>query len=161
MARATEPGELPHSLTRLGIPLAGLLLIALFTYLRFPYDVLRDRIVSEASRAGDVRIAIEEMGPGLQLAGPGVTARSVTATPRGGESLRLERVFLRPSWSTSWFRGVPAIHTEALAAKGSQVDTHVCSHSTVPCVPCETDANQQRTALVDTRLVHPDALWTT
>ena len=87
----------PRPLLALGIPLAGTLLTGLFIFLGFPYDLLADRLAAQVERALGVRIEIQEVGPKLHLAGPGLEARGVRATWSGGRQLRLDEYRLQAS----------------------------------------------------------------
>jgi type II secretion system protein N len=119
---APAPG-LPRSAKTLGIPLAAVLLIASFIYLGFPYDRLADYIAAELGRDMGVRLAIREIGPRLQLAGPGLEAAGVGARWNDGRELQLDRALLRPAWSLSWLTGSPAIHLELVGPAGEAEGT--------------------------------------
>lgn len=112
MAAAANRTALPRPLLVVGLPVAGILLVAFFIYLGFPYHKLGDRIATEIQRSTGVRIDFEDIGASLQLAAPGVEATGVRATFRDGRSLRIERAMLRPAWSFAWFRGMPAVYAE-------------------------------------------------
>jgi type II secretion system protein N len=103
---------LPRPLLVVGIPVAGVLLVAFFVYLGFPYAKLGDRIASEIQRNSGVRIDFDDIGASPQLAAPGIEATGVRATLNDGRSYRIERAMLRPAWSLAWFRGTPAIYAE-------------------------------------------------
>jgi type II secretion system protein N len=103
----------------IGIPLAGVLLVAFFIYWGFPYDRLATRIEMEAGRALDARVEIQEIGPRLALLGPGFQARGVRALWRDGRTLELDRAAVRPAWSLSWLRGHPALYAELEGPPGA------------------------------------------
>lgn len=118
MVSAAPRAELPGFVRFVAIPLLGLALTAFFVYRGFPYDRLKDVIVSDVGRATGARVAIATLDPELRLAGPGVLARDVRVS-RLGETVAIDRVFLRPGWSPSWLLGTPAVYTEADAVFGS------------------------------------------
>jgi type II secretion system protein N len=107
----------------LGFPLAGVLLVTCFIYLGFPYDHLAEYIAAEMGRETGVRLAIREIEPRLQLAGPGLEATGVSARWNDGGELQLDRALLRPAWSLSWLRGSPAIHLEIAGPAGEAEGT--------------------------------------
>jgi len=115
--------SLPRPLLVVGIPVAGVLLVAFFVYLGFPYDKLGDRIATEIQSRGGVRIDFEDVGPSLHLAGPGIEATGVLATMTDGRSYRIERAMLRPAWSLAWFSGTPAIYAEIDSDLGDAAGT--------------------------------------
>ena len=111
-ARHGDAEELPVLLRFVAIPLACGLCFLLFLHLGFPYDRLAGRVEEQLGRATQSQIRITELAPRLSLRGPGLAAVGVTATPRTGTRIELERAFLRPAWSTSWLRGDPALHVD-------------------------------------------------
>lgn len=120
---------LPRSARIFGIPLLGLLLVALFIFLGFPYTKLGDRIADELQRRHGIRVEFASVNPQLHLAGPGIQARGVRTTLPGGEALRLERVALRPAWSAAWLRGDQAVFTEIESELGNLTGTVVLGGS--------------------------------
>jgi type II secretion system protein N len=123
MAAEANRTALPRPLFVLGIPAAGVLLVAFFVYLGFPYNKLGDRIATEIQRRSGARIDFAEIGASLQLAAPGIEATGVRATLNDGRSYRIERAMLRPAWSLSWFRGTPAVHAEIESELGDAYGT--------------------------------------
>jgi type II secretion system protein N len=115
---ATGPGPLPRRLLLVGVPIAGVILVAFFFFLGFPWDSLRDLVASQASTVTGTRIAIAELGPGFTPLGPALEARGVTATLPGGEALRLNRARVRPAWSLRWLRGDAALAVDLSAPEG-------------------------------------------
>jgi len=128
---ASEAGRtaFPRALLVVGVPLAGIFLVSLFIYLGFPYDKLGERIKSETSRTGAVRIDFQDVGPSLHLAGPGIEATGVRATLSNGDTFRLERAMLRPAWSLAWFRGAPAVYAEIESEAGNAAGTVILGGS--------------------------------
>jgi len=114
---------LPRSFFVVGIPIAGVLLVAFFVYLGFPYHKLGDRIATEIRRSSGVRIEFEDIGASLHLVAPGIEATGVRATLPDGRSYRIERAMLRPAWSLAWFRGTPAIYAEIESELGDAEGT--------------------------------------
>ena len=111
-ARRSQAEALPAFLRFVAIPLAGGLCFLLFLHLGFPYDRLAGRVAERLGRATQAQIQITELAPRLSLRGPGLDAVGVTATPRTGNRIEVERAFLRPAWSLSWLRFRPAWHLD-------------------------------------------------
>ncbi len=116
-------GELPRSLRVIGIPCAGLLLVAFFLIRGFPYDQLGARIVQQIEHSQGARLTIGELAPVMQLAGPSLQATGVRATLSNGEMLQIDRALIRIAWSTSWLTGNPAVHVEFEGPVGGGVGT--------------------------------------
>jgi len=116
LARLTAP--IPRPVVFVGGPLLYLLLLAFFVFLRFPYDRLADRVEAAVQAASGMEVVIGELGPHLGLLGPGFEARDVSLMPAQGGRIPLEHLRLRPAWSLSWLRGVPAVHVDALGEMG-------------------------------------------
>jgi type II secretion system protein N len=102
----------PRRLRWIGLPLAGAVLVLFFVYLGFPYERLADRVAAQAGLALGARVEVEAVGPKLTWAGPGFEARGVAIRWPGERRLQLDRVVLRPAWSLTWLRGVPALHAD-------------------------------------------------
>ena len=88
---------------------AGIMVLA-FIVVGFPYPQLADRIASEVQRSLGAQVAIRDLGPSLQLKGPGFKAGGLRIDTASGKPLEFERAHLRPAWSLSWLRGRPALH---------------------------------------------------
>ena len=123
MAAEANRTTLPRPLLVFGLPIAGVLLVAFFIYLGFPYHKLGDRIATEIQRSSGVRIDFEDIGASLQLVAPGIEATGVRATLSDGSSYRIERAMLRPAWSLAWFRGTPAVYAEVESELGGAAGT--------------------------------------
>ena len=109
-ARLGDP--LPRPLLIVGVPLAGIALTLLFIFLGFPYDRLAETLAAEAERSAGVALRFGTVSSHVGLRGPGIRARDVSATARGGTPFSVHEVVVRPAWSLSWFRGLPAIHLD-------------------------------------------------
>lgn len=125
MAAATPNESLPRSLRVFGIPLAGFFFFSLFLYLGFPFDRLGSRIASEIRNSYGIEVEFRELNPRLQFAGPGIEANAVHTTFPNGAVYDFDRVRLRPAWSTSWFRGDPAVHLDVTSPIGDARGTLV------------------------------------
>jgi len=123
VAAVANRTALPRPLLVVGIPLAGLLLVAFFIYLGFPYEKLGERLADEIQRRGGIRVEFQDIGPSLHFAGPGLEATGVRATLQDGSSYRVERAMLRPAWSLAWFRGIPAAYAEIESELGDAAGT--------------------------------------
>jgi len=116
-------GELPRPLLAIGVPCAGVLLIAFFLFRGFPYDQLGAQIVRWVEQSQGVHLAIAEFTPVMQLAGPVLEGTGVRATLSSGELLQIDRALVRGAWSTSWLSGAPAIHLELEGPAGGVTGT--------------------------------------
>lgn len=124
MVAGVSPGPaLPRSLGVLGIPAAAVVLIALFLFRGFPYDVLGERITSELARADGVQVRFAELGPAFRLAGPGLEAHGVVIELPNGPTVAFDRVMARAAWSLSWLRLEPAVFLELASATGTAEGT--------------------------------------
>jgi hypothetical protein len=82
----------------LGYVLYGLAAFAVFVYIMFPYDLLRDRVIEQASQ-GDIDLKIAHLGPTFP---PGLAVRDAQVVMRQGnaasEVFRLQSLRARPQW---------------------------------------------------------------
>ncbi len=111
-ARRSQAEALPVLLRFCAIPLAAGSCFLFFLHLGFPYHRLADRIAERLGRATQSEVRIAELAPRFSLRGPGLAAVGVTAIPRAGSRIQLERAFLRPAWSAAWLRGDLALHLD-------------------------------------------------
>jgi type II secretion system protein N len=121
MATATHHragAALPRPLIAIGVPCAGVLLIAIFLIRGFPYDELGQLITNRIEQSHGIRIVVGNVGPALQLAGPALEATQLRATFPGQSPQQIERALVRPAWSLSWFAGEPALHVEVDSPSG-------------------------------------------
>ena len=102
-----------------GYPLAGLVLTLLFIFLGFPYDLLGARISSRVEAGSGLQLQIGEVSPHLGLRGLGLAARDVQALREGGPEVALQKLVLRPAWSSSWLTGTPALHIDLTSEIGT------------------------------------------
>lgn len=114
---------LARGLLWVGLPLAGVVLVAFFFVLGFPYDLVRDAVAAQLSAASGAQVTIQRLGPGLSLLGPQFVAEGVRVTLSDGTPLEVEHARLRPAWSTSWFGGTPALALDVAAPEGRVVGT--------------------------------------
>ena len=112
MATATHhrTGEaLPRSLIAIGVPCAGVLLIALFLIRGFPYDKLGVLIANRIEQSHGIHLAVGDVGPALQLAGPALEGTQLRVTFPNRSPQQIDRALVRPAWSLSWLAGEPAL----------------------------------------------------
>jgi len=128
VAQALE-GRVRRPLRIAAIAGAALLLILLFMFLRFPYRDVVDSLTARAERTTGLRIDVAEVGPGLQLLGPGITAHGVRVTRADGVALAFDRIRVRPAWSLAWFTGHAAFFTDLEAPIGAARGTLVLGRS--------------------------------
>jgi type II secretion system protein N len=100
---------------------AYLALTTVFVLVGFPYERLAPRMAAVLGPALGAQVTIGGFGPGLAWGMPQALAWDVEATWPGGQHLRLDRMRLRPAWSTSWLRGDPAF-VVALRSPDGEVD---------------------------------------
>jgi len=115
---APEPA-LPRWLLVLGVPVAGLVLVTFFTFLRFPFDRFGDAVARQAGAALGAEVDIARLEPALTLGGPGLAAHDVLIRWPDGARARVETARLRPAWSASWLAGRPAVHLKAASDVGA------------------------------------------
>jgi len=118
MAIATE-SRFPRWLVRAAYPLAALALTGFFVFLGFPYDLLAARLSHELESQTRMKVRIGELSPHLGLLGPGLAASQILAGREGEGTFSVDELVIRPAWSTSWFRGAPAIHLDVASAAGA------------------------------------------
>jgi len=120
------PAEpLPRWVRWFAAPAAAVLLTGLFVIAGFPYRELARRIEYHAERDLGMPLAIGGLYPTLGLAGPAFGSRDLQLTLPSGERFVLDSLELRPAWSLSWFRLVPAIHVDATSPIGNAEGTLV------------------------------------
>jgi type II secretion system protein N len=122
MAAATHhrAGEaLPRPLIAIGVPCAGVLLIAFFLIRGFPYDQLGELIANRIEQNHGIHLAIGNVGPTLQLAGLALEGTQLRVAFPNRVPQHVERALIRPAWSMSWLTGDPAFHVEVESPSGS------------------------------------------
>ena len=102
----------------LGIPLAAILLTLFFVYLGFPYDRLTRYALRGVDQNQGLQVLVGSASPSVAWLGPGIALRDVVIVPSNNPRIHLDRVELRPAWSFSWFRAVPAVHASIEAPSG-------------------------------------------
>jgi type II secretion system protein N len=119
-----QAGEaLPRPLIAIGVPCAGVLLVAFFLIRGFPYDKLGDLIANRIEQSHDIQLTILDIGPTLQFAGPALEATRLRAKFPDRPPQQIDRALIRPAWSLSWFVGEPVLHVELESASGSAEGT--------------------------------------
>jgi type II secretion system protein N len=116
------PG-LPRTRGRRALALGAgyLALTLLFVVIGFPYERLAPRVAAFLEPLLGARLTIGRVQPSLSWGLPQLLAWDVEATWPGGQPLRLERMRLRPAWSTSWVTGNPAF-VVALRSPDGELD---------------------------------------
>lgn len=123
-ARASDR-RFPRGLLVVGVPLAALLLITLFVFLRFPFDRFRESLAQGAGRTLGATVVIDRLDPSLRLGGPAFVMHGVRVRWPDGRAAAVQRATLRPAWSTAWLGGTPALHVDADSDLGAIVGTFV------------------------------------
>jgi len=109
---------LPRPLIAIGVPCAGALLIALFLIRGFPYDKLGVLIANRIEQSHGIHLAVGDVGPALQLAGPALEGTQLRVTFPDRSPQQIDRALVRPAWSLSWLTGEPAFHVELESPSG-------------------------------------------
>jgi type II secretion system protein N len=110
---------LPRPLIAIGVPCAGVLLVALFLIRGFPYDKLGELIANRIEQSHGIHLALGEVGPTLQLAGLALEGTQLRVAFPARSPQQIDRALIRPAWSLSWFAGEPAFHIELESPSGS------------------------------------------
>ncbi len=121
MATATHHrtgAALPRPLIAIGVPCAGALLIGLFLIRGFPYDKLGVLIANRIEQSHGIHLAVGDIGPTLQLAGPALEGTQLRVTFPDRLPQQIDRALVRPAWSLSWFAGEPTFHVELESPSG-------------------------------------------
>ena len=98
---------LPRSLIVIGVPCAGVLLIAFFLIRGFPYDKLGDLIAKRIEQSHGIHLTVGDVGPALQLAGLALEGTGLRVTFPDQSPQQIDRALVRPAWSLSWLTGEP------------------------------------------------------
>ncbi len=109
---------LPRPVRIFGLPALYVALVLFFVFWGFPYERIGEQLAVRIEADTGVRVDFDELGPYLGLLGPGFEATQVVAVPRSGDLVNLERVRMRPAWSTSWLRGDPAVFLDVRSGFG-------------------------------------------
>lgn len=110
---------LPKAVMATGYPLAGIVLTLFFIFLGFPYDLLAGRISLAVEESTSLNLRIGRVTPHMGLRGLGLAIRDVRASQQDGPQIAIQKLVLRPAWSSSWFSGVPALHIAATSEVGN------------------------------------------
>jgi type II secretion system protein N len=114
-----QAGEaLPRPLIAIGVPCAGVLLVAFFLIRGFPYDKLGELIANQIEQSHGIHLAIGDVSPTLQLAGLALEGTLLQATFPEQSPQQIDRALVRPAWSLSWLTGEPAFHVELESPSG-------------------------------------------
>jgi type II secretion system protein N len=120
MGGASVAGHtLPRALVAAAYPLAGIVLTLFFIFLGFPYDLLAARISSAVEESTSLNLRIGRVSPHLGLRGLGLAIRDVRTGRQEGPQITIQKLVLRPAWSSSWFSGIPALHISAESEIGN------------------------------------------
>jgi len=116
---------IPRPLLITGSTIAGVLLVALFVFLGFPYDRLAELVTLQIEQSSGYQVAIRKIEPRLTIGGPGLKVSDVEVRNGAGWSYQISRLRVRPAWSLGWLRGRPALHLDVDAGDGHAVGTLV------------------------------------
>ena len=110
---------IPKPLLWFGIPIAALILIVLFSFLRFPYNELREPVSSQLSRITRSEVQIGAIEPTLGWTGPGFDVLDVNLIQPGQRRFSIDRIEVSPAWSSGWFRMEPTLQLNIESSLGS------------------------------------------
>jgi type II secretion system protein N len=110
---------LPRPLIAIGVPCAGVLLVAFFLIRGFPYDKLGELIAKRIEQSHGIHLTVGDVGPALQLAGPALEGTQLRVAFPDRSPQQIHRALIRPAWSMSWFAGEPALHVEVESPAGN------------------------------------------
>jgi type II secretion system protein N len=111
--------SLPRPLITIGVPCAGVLLIAFFLIRGFPYDKLGELIAKRIEQSHGIHLAVGDVGPALQLAGLALEGTQLRVTFPNRSPQQIDRALVRPAWSMSWLTGEPTFYVELESPSGS------------------------------------------
>ncbi|HKJ25118.1 MAG TPA: hypothetical protein VKB65_09875, partial [Myxococcota bacterium] len=94
---AGDGPRLPRWLLVLGVPVAGLLLVAFFVFLQFPFERFREVLAGQTGAALGADVTIGALDPALTVGGPGFVARDVRIRWPGGDAASVAEAGLRPA----------------------------------------------------------------
>ena len=103
---------IPKPLLWIGVPIAALILIVFFAFLQFPYDDFRQPLSNQLQRITKGEVQIGGIEPTLGWTGPGMAALDINLTQPGQPRIRIDRLAMRPSWSSGWFRMEPTLQLD-------------------------------------------------
>ncbi len=110
---------LPRPLIAIGVPCAGVLLVAFFLIRGFPYDKLGELIANQIEQSHGIHLALGDVGPALQLAGLALEGTQLRVTFPDRSPQQIDRALIRPAWSLSWLAGEPTFHVEMESPSGN------------------------------------------
>ncbi|MEM7411920.1 MAG: type II secretion system protein GspN [Myxococcota bacterium] len=118
MSDALSTPTSPRPLRLTGILFAALALTFVFILIRFPYDLLAERVADSVERQTGMRISLGEISVGIVKWGPGLEAEAVRIVRPNGARFELDQVGARPALSLSWLTGNPALALEVSSVQG-------------------------------------------
>jgi type II secretion system protein N len=125
VVRRRLPRRLPRPLLWIGVPLAGLLLIALFVYLNLPWERFRSQLARQLEAASGARVSLGGLAPSFGATGPGLLLEQLRLEWPDASALAFDQARLRPAFSLAWLRGNPALAIAASAGQGQVEGTLV------------------------------------
>jgi len=120
MAEGSGPSQ---RLRIAGIVVAAIVLTGFFMYMRFPYERLGDLLAMRVEQETGLRLSFAGIGASPQWLGPGIAAEGVRLTRPDGRMYPMDRIVLRPAWTTSWLWGRPAVYTKFAGPLGGGAGT--------------------------------------
>lgn len=100
------------------MPVMALVLVVIFVFLGFPYEVLADRIVRSAELQTGATIRYASIAPRITVGGPGFRFREVDVITPSGKRYSADPVSVRPAWSLGWLTGRPAVRADLKSEHG-------------------------------------------
>lgn len=103
---------IPKPLLWIGVPIAAFALIVFFAFLRFPYDEFRQPLSNQLRQITQAEVQIGEIEPTLSFTGPGLAALDIDVIQPGAQRIRIDRLEMRPAWSSGWLQMEPHIQLD-------------------------------------------------
>lgn len=109
---------IPRPLLWIGTPIAAIVLISIFVFLRFPYGDFAPPLARQLGQLTGSDVRIGDIESRITIGGPGMALRNVRITRPDGQVLDVDPILVRPAWSTSWLSCDPAIKIEVASPIG-------------------------------------------
>ena len=100
------------------MPILAFILIVLFVFLGFPYEVVADRAIQAVEVQTGATIRYGEVNPRLTIGGPGFQFREVDVILPDGTRYAVDPLRVRPAWSMGWLTGEPTLFTQLKSEHG-------------------------------------------
>ncbi|MCH2187487.1 type II secretion system protein GspN [Myxococcota bacterium] len=110
---------IPRPLLWVFVPVAALVLVTIFVFLRFPFGEFAPTLARQLSQTTGGEVLIGDIEPRWTIGGPGMAARDVRVIMPARTRIDIDPLTIRPAWSTSWLGGDPAFQLVAVSPLGA------------------------------------------